>query len=154
MSKYMILPRDRDIRHIDLDEGELCHWKYIKREKLPNGKWRYYYDYGQSQLADYNWHKKQYDSASARYDKSSDAMMNFYKNSKSNSMDPKTWIKTAKKYSSEAAKDRELYESWQKKYAEANSELMKTPVGKMYKFNRTVKSGAERVKWFFEDLFD
>lgn len=23
---------------------ELYHWKYIKREKRPNGKWRYYYD--------------------------------------------------------------------------------------------------------------
>lgn len=23
---------------------ELVHWKYIKREKMPNGKWRYYYD--------------------------------------------------------------------------------------------------------------
>lgn len=41
-----------DIRYIDLDEGELCHWKYIKREKLPNGKWRYYYDYGQYAEAD------------------------------------------------------------------------------------------------------
>lgn len=23
--------------------GDICHWKYIKREKV-NGKWRYYYD--------------------------------------------------------------------------------------------------------------
>lgn len=33
-----------DLAYIDLDEGELMHWKYIKREKMPNGKWRYYYD--------------------------------------------------------------------------------------------------------------
>lgn len=26
------------INYIDLDESELMHWKYIKREKLPNGK--------------------------------------------------------------------------------------------------------------------
>ena len=32
------------IRYIDLAEGELMHWKYIKKTKLPNGKWRYYYD--------------------------------------------------------------------------------------------------------------
>lgn len=32
------------IRHIDLNPGELIHWKYIKREKLSNGKYRYYYD--------------------------------------------------------------------------------------------------------------
>lgn len=25
-------------------DDELRHYKYIKREKLPNGKWRYYYD--------------------------------------------------------------------------------------------------------------
>lgn len=32
------------VSYIDLAEGELMHWKYIKRVKLPNGKWRYYYD--------------------------------------------------------------------------------------------------------------
>ena len=35
---------DMELAYIDLDDGELMHWKYIKREKLPNGKWRYYYD--------------------------------------------------------------------------------------------------------------
>lgn len=25
-------------------DDELRHYKYVKREKLPNGKWRYYYD--------------------------------------------------------------------------------------------------------------
>ena len=28
--------------YVDLDEDELFHWKYIKREKV-NGKWRYWY---------------------------------------------------------------------------------------------------------------
>lgn len=32
------------IAYVDLAEGELFHWKYIKRAKLSNGKWRYYYD--------------------------------------------------------------------------------------------------------------
>lgn len=32
------------ISYIDLDEDEIMHWKYIKREKLSNGKYRYYYD--------------------------------------------------------------------------------------------------------------
>lgn len=40
-----------NISYIDLDESELMHWKYIKREKLPNGKWRYYYD--ESELKKY-----------------------------------------------------------------------------------------------------
>ncbi len=34
---------DINLAYIDLDD-ELMHWKYVKREKLPNGKWRYYYD--------------------------------------------------------------------------------------------------------------
>ena len=37
-----------NIAYVDLDEDELFHWKYIKREKLSNGKYRYYYD--QSEL--------------------------------------------------------------------------------------------------------
>ena len=27
-----------------LADDELMHWKYIKKEKKPNGKWKYYYD--------------------------------------------------------------------------------------------------------------
>lgn len=38
------LIHDDHFAYIDLDEGELCHWKYVKKKKLPNGKWRYYYD--------------------------------------------------------------------------------------------------------------
>ncbi len=35
---------DAELGYVDLDEGEMLHFKYIKREKLPNGKYRYYYD--------------------------------------------------------------------------------------------------------------
>lgn len=50
MSTEYILTRDGKLMHIqrlayvDLDEGELVHFKYLKKEKLANGKWRYYYD--------------------------------------------------------------------------------------------------------------
>lgn len=30
--------------------GELYHWKYIRREKMPNGKYRYYYDKDNNKL--------------------------------------------------------------------------------------------------------
>ena len=43
----MIIDCD-NLAYIDLDEDEIMHWKYIKRVKLPNGKYRYYYD--QSEL--------------------------------------------------------------------------------------------------------
>ena len=35
----------RGNRKIELSDDELMHWKYIKRVKGKNGKWRYYYDY-------------------------------------------------------------------------------------------------------------
>lgn len=34
----------RGARKIELSDDELMHWKYIKRVKGKNGKWRYYYD--------------------------------------------------------------------------------------------------------------
>lgn len=33
-----------DVSFREVSENELYHWKYIKREKLPGGKYRYYYD--------------------------------------------------------------------------------------------------------------
>lgn len=33
MNHYRIVPKD----------DELYHWKYVRKEKLPNGKWKYYY---------------------------------------------------------------------------------------------------------------
>ena len=56
-----------DIRYIDLDPDEIMHWKYIKREKLANGKWRYYYD--QSEVDKTNKMAKDayYDKSKAEY---------------------------------------------------------------------------------------
>lgn len=42
----------KTIYYVDLNENELVHWKYIKRVKLRNGKWRYIYD--DSSLEKYN----------------------------------------------------------------------------------------------------
>lgn len=33
---------ERDMRR--LADDELMHWKYIKRERKPDGSYRYYYD--------------------------------------------------------------------------------------------------------------
>ena len=38
-----VLMHGDNIGYIDLDEDEICHWKYIKRVKTATG-WRYYYD--------------------------------------------------------------------------------------------------------------
>lgn len=28
---------------VELNSDELAHWKYVRKEQLPNGEWRYYY---------------------------------------------------------------------------------------------------------------
>lgn len=43
-----LMHSDDDIYYVDLAEDEMVHFKYIKREKLPNGRYRYYYS--QSEL--------------------------------------------------------------------------------------------------------
>ena len=64
---------DDGIRYIDLDEGELMHWKYIKREKV-NGKWRYYYkDTEYDKL-----HKKYFDTVQ-RQEEASDRFKKYSK---------------------------------------------------------------------------
>lgn len=55
MSKYYITgnglfveidsSNTRTIQYVDLDPDELVHFKYIKKVKLSNGKFRYYYDW-------------------------------------------------------------------------------------------------------------
>ena len=68
MGNYIIADNElyhhNNICHVDLDEDELIHWKYIKKIKLPNGKWRYYYN--QSELDKYK--QAAYDSVNARKD--------------------------------------------------------------------------------------
>ena len=45
MSKYVLFHG----QFHELPDDALMHWKYIKREKLPNGKYKYYYDIGENQ---------------------------------------------------------------------------------------------------------
>lgn len=54
MEKYIAingkLYAHSDIAYIDLDEGEMMHWKYLRRERAANGKWRYYYEKDNNKL--------------------------------------------------------------------------------------------------------
>lgn len=54
----------RNIRYIDLDTDEMMHWKYIKRVKLSNGKYRYYYDEKDNHLTELkkDWPTKRMDT--------------------------------------------------------------------------------------------
>lgn len=65
----------RNIRYIDLDTDEMMHWKYIKRVKLSNGKYRYYYDEKDNHLTELkkgladkeNGYKNKYRESSNQY---------------------------------------------------------------------------------------
>lgn len=66
-----------NVAYIDLDADEIVHFKYIKREKLPNGKYRYYYD--QSELERY---KNEADQAQKDYQKANMKVANARVNKK------------------------------------------------------------------------
>jgi hypothetical protein len=60
MSKYMIVRS----HHVEHSDGELMHWKYIKREKK-NGKWIYFYRDSKYEKAKRNYETTKQDSARA-----------------------------------------------------------------------------------------
>lgn len=39
MSKYALIHGTL----VELNSDELAHWKYVRKEQLPNGEWKYYY---------------------------------------------------------------------------------------------------------------
>lgn len=43
-NKYIITSNGTFLSQADIDQNELMHFKYIKREKTSDGHWRYYYD--------------------------------------------------------------------------------------------------------------
>lgn len=67
-----LMHSDENLAYIDLDEGELMHWKYIKREKQPNGKWRYYYDKEEMKNDTKNFFNGLKDKAKSFFDKKTD----------------------------------------------------------------------------------
>lgn len=134
-----VLMHGDNIRYIDLDEDEIMHWKYIKREKLSNGKYRYYYD--QSEL----------DQAKAEADAANNVLYNMEK------VDAKI----------EAGKSGKLgplanavtnSETYRKKFAEAekHAEEATKRYQKMAITSfpaRIISKGFVKVANFFTDLF-
>lgn len=85
------------IKYIDLGPDEIMHWKYIKREKLSNGKYRYYYD--ESVLKKYENHAKRTEEVAkehARYAAFAD--MDFQDKARSDKYSNKQRIAAADKY--------------------------------------------------------
>ena len=40
----MRITKDTPTTELTINNDKLMHWKYIKKERRSNGKWRYYYD--------------------------------------------------------------------------------------------------------------
>lgn len=70
-------------------EPSLQHWKYIKRTKLPNGKYRYYYDN--------SWDKK-YDTGDKKTDRSGGQLTEISYKNNNELFDSRTTMKIGSRY--------------------------------------------------------
>lgn len=152
-----VLMHGDNIGYIDLNEDEICHWKYVKREKLPNGKWRYYYDVDQlkddlgvDERRRYKKVKSEYERSSKRADETFDNWMRYYKSydykdagSRARNTDLRITAKAA----------RDTYNEWTKKYNESWNDYMNTPLGKLAKATEPIERGAKVVSNFFSGIF-
>lgn len=161
-----VLMHGTNIDYVDLDDGELMHWKYIKKEKRPNGKWRYYYDVDQLKDDLGVDEKERMNKANAEYKQAMKDAKNYqdyvtkehyrlgqtnphseyrhYTENEYRYLQGLTSIKDAKVKAAEKAG---------RKASEATSDFYKTPLGKLNKFEKSVKKGLKVVSKFFSKLF-
>lgn len=139
--------------YIDLEENEIMHWKYVKREKLSNGKWRYYYD--ADQLKDdlgfderdrYKKIKSEYERSAKRADETFDNWMRYYKSYNYKDTDSRA-RNTELRIAANAARD--TYNEWSKKHNESWNAYMNTPLGKLAKATESIEHGAKAISNFF-----
>ena len=146
-----LLMHGGDICYIDLDEGELCHWKYIKREKIGNGKYRYYYD--QSELD-----KAKSDAKNAQ-DKYQSEMKRYIGNRANISINSKIYNETPNKYAAqtilESALDLDNSKQAMDKAAEKANKLTNTYRTKAITSfpARTISKGMVKIANLFSGLF-
>ena len=151
MSKYILMHgtfvevsdnaiTHRKLAYVDLEPDEAMHWKYVKREKLSNGKYRYYYD--QSEL----------DAAKAEMDKAAktlsdsekiDAKLEAGKNGLFGPMLES--FTTSKEYKDMMSNFRDTAKRTAEKY-------QKLKVSSFVE--RTISKGFVKVANFFSDLFN
>jgi hypothetical protein len=144
---------DSDIRYIDLDEDELMHWKYIKREKV-NGKWRYYYDIGEKEKHEADVATR----AASRYAKTMDTMKREYDkvNAKVNSGE---YFDKDHGNQDIIQPYEDLYKSSRLDYERAISRAKKavaayekTPLYKLEKARNKIKKGTKAIKNLFAQV--
>lgn len=150
-----VLRHGNSIAYIDLDEGELMHWKYIKRVKLANGKWRYYYDIGKRERSEMSDAKKDLDNAKfaegiSRRNRNED--FERFKNPKNEAdfKDASEDLKTSNYWHKKDLADLEYAE---KRYREAVLKYEKTPLYKLEKSKKSIKKGMKAISKAFSNLF-
>ena len=115
-------------------DGELYHWRYVKRERV-NGKWRYYYDEAQMKkdlgVDAMNRAKSQYNQAADRT-----AIVERKKNS--------SMPEGAEKRLQVAIAQKQLDKSVDE-YRKLQAEFHKTPLGKLDKLVESGKSTVEKL---------
>lgn len=127
-----------------MKNDELMHWKYIKKVRRSNGKWRYYYDikdalgYDERERAanavrDYEREKRNLDGYRAL--QTNPGQVKWYDSSKESIMNKRTVEKG--RLASEALK-----------------EYQNTPIGELENFKDTVDKGRTLVSNFLKRLSD
>lgn len=146
----------REGKMITVSDDELCHYKYVKREKV-NGKWRYWYDIGDAGYID-GWTGKKpsrlksyskledllgkdeqdrYNRATATTAQAEDR----YNNTRNGD------LVIANKYAKE-------YKKAGRNYTEAKTAFMKTPLGKLYQAKTSIKNGKKAIANLLRNVAD
>lgn len=126
------------------NRNDICHWKYIKKVRRSDGKWRYYYDikdalgYDERERAanavrDYELEKRNLDGYRAL--KTNPYQVKWYDSSKESIMNKRTVEKGHKA-------------------AEAIKEYQSTPIGKLENFKDMVDKGRTLISNFLKRLSD
>lgn len=141
MNKYVII--HGQLR--ELPEDELMHWKYIKREKV-NGKWKYYYDLGETQ-------KKAYEQAKNAYDTRKAQAQSAYKKKLpvAGGMKSDGNVAAARYYNSDSHHKSASYDKLKKNLDETKAAYDKTPLAKREARAEKTKQNVNKVKNWAKD---
>jgi hypothetical protein len=136
-----------NIAYIDLDEDEIMHWKYIKKEKV-GGKWRYYYDVGYAGYIDGNTGKRP--SNVVGFSKTEDLLgkdEQMRANRATAVYEAANKASTNREYSSNSERQAEMNRVAElgQKAIEANKAYMKTPLGKLEQAKTTIEKAKKKV---------
>ena len=124
----------------ELSDNELMHWKYIKREKLANGKYKYYYDLGETQ-------KKNYEQAKANYTNNRNQHESAWRNKKTPNAEGLNKADSFVPYWGNKEKEYDL----KTKMDKAKAEYDKTPLGKREARAEETKHKIQQVKNWAKD---